>query len=219
MQHATVQSDLVRIDHFRGFESFWSVPFGAETARNGEWLPGPCDKLFDSMQQSLGKLPIVAEDLGMITAEVDNLRRRHQIPGMKVLQFAVADPAFSLDHIVDQCVCYTGTHDNDTTVGWFNGSEGDTRSDQEILNTRQNALRLTGGNPETIHLDMIRLALASKARLAIAPMQDFLGLGSESRLNTPGTTTNNWRWRMSENQASAEFCDSVAQMLAESSRI
>lgn len=218
LRHAASHLDLVRIDHFRGFESFWAVPYGAETAREGKWLAGPGDGLFNAIEAALGSLPIVAEDLGVITAEVDELRHRHQIPGMKVLQFLAGDAGFSLDSIDEDCVCYTGTHDNDTTVGWFNGSDEDTRSDQEILETRQNVLKLSGGTCETIHLDMIRMAFNSRARLAIIPMQDFLGLGSESRLNIPGTTLNNWRWRVGENQMSGGFCESVAQMVSETSR-
>lgn len=218
MRHALAQSDLVRIDHFRGFESFWAVRFGAETAREGEWLPGPGDGLFNSLEEALGKLPIVAEDLGVITPEVDSLRRRHHMPGMKVLQFLVDDPSFDPNHIVEECVCYTGTHDNDTTVGWFNGGGQDTRTEQEILESRCRVLNLTGGSAGTIHLDMIRLAFNSRAKLAIAPMQDYLGLGSDSRLNTPGTTMNNWRWRVSEQQLSPASLDSIAGLVEESSR-
>lgn len=218
VQHAANQLDLVRIDHFRGFESFWSVRFGADTAREGEWLPGPRDGLFDSMRTALGSLPIVAEDLGVITPEVDALRLRHHIPGMKVLQFQVGDPGFDLDDVVENCVCYTGTHDNDTTVGWFNGGNEDTRSRQEIVENQQNALKVSGGTPKTIHLDMTRLAFNSKARLAIAPMQDFLGLGSEARLNIPGTTMNNWRWRVGEKHLTQQFCESVAELVEETSR-
>ena len=218
MQHAAKQVDLVRIDHFRGFESFWSVQFGAETAREGEWIPGPRGALFDSMQAALGNLPIVAEDLGVITPEVDELRHRQNIPGMKVLQFEVGNPAFDMADIDENCVCYTGTHDNDTTVGWFNGGDEDTRSEKELLANQENALKVTGGSRETIHEDMIRLAFNTRARLAVAPMQDFLGLGSESRLNIPGTTLNNWRWRVSEAQLSEEFCTSIADMVKETSR-
>ena len=213
------QVDLIRIDHFRGLESFWSVRFGAETAREGEWLPGPRDGLFDSMRSALGNLPIVAEDLGVITPEVDDLRRRHHIPGMTVLQFEAGEASFDPDDIVENCVCYTGTHDNDTTVGWFDGGDKDTRSEKEILETRQNVLKLTGGSYETIHLDMIRLAFNSRAKLAIAPMQDFLGLGAQARLNIPCTTLDNWCWRVDKNQLSPQFCDSVARMVEESSRI
>ena len=137
---------------------------------------------------------------------------------MKVLQFEVADPEFNPEDITADCVCYTGTHDNDTTVGWFNGGDQDTRSEQELRETRQNALRLTGGSPATIHLDMIRLAFNSQASLAIAPLQDFLGLGSEARMNTPGTTMNNWRWRVTNERLSQEFCDQVARIVEESGR-
>ena len=219
MQHAANQLDLVRIDHFRGFEAFWSVEFGAETARDGEWLPGPRDALFDAMQTALGLLPIVAEDLGVITPEVDALRFRHKLPGMKVLQFEVGDPDFKLDDIVENCVCYTGTHDNDTAVGWFNGGHEDTRTEQEVIETQVNALKVTNGTHETIHLDMIRLAFNSEAKLAIAPLQDFLGLGSSARLNIPGTTLNNWRWRVSVEQLSPEFCESTASLIKETSRV
>ena len=218
MHHAANQSDLVRIDHVRGLEAFWSVQFGADTAREGEWLPGPGDGLFDAMQAALGHLPIVAEDLGVITPAVDGLRPRHNIPGMKVLQFEVGDPTFNLDDIEDNCVCYTGTHDNDTTVGWFNGGDKDTRSKEEIIKHQQNTLKVTGGTAGSIHEDMIRLAFECRARLSIAPMQDFLGLGSESRLNIPGTTLNNWRWRVSDEQLSPAFCESVANLVEETSR-
>jgi len=218
LQHAASQMDLVRIDHFRGFESFWAVEFGAETARDGEWVPGPGDGLFDAMKAALGGLPIVAEDLGVITPAVDSLRHRHHIPGMKVLQFEVGDPDFSLADVGSNCVCYTGTHDNDTTVGWFNGGDKDTRSEQEIIEQRKNAIEVTAGNEESIHLDMIKLAFNSQARLAIVPMQDFLGLGSESRLNIPGTTSNNWSWRVTEEQLSPEFCQSVANLIKETAR-
>jgi 4-alpha-glucanotransferase len=218
LQHAASQMDLVRIDHFRGFESFWAVEFGAETARDGEWLPGPGDGLFEAMKAALGGLPIVAEDLGVITPEVDGLRRRHHIPGMKVLQFEVGSPDFSLEEVGRNCVCYTGTHDNDTTVGWFNGGNEDTRSEQEIIEQRTNAIAITAGTEASIHLDMIRLAFKSRARLAVVPIQDFLGLGSEARLNIPGSTSNNWSWRVTEGQLSPEFCQSVSILVKETAR-
>jgi 4-alpha-glucanotransferase len=218
IHHAAGQMDLVRIDHFRGFEAYWSVEFGAETARVGEWVPGPGAALFDSMKKTLGVLPIVAEDLGVITPEVDALRHRYHMPGMKVLQFVVGDPAFDLSQIDENCVCYTGTHDNDTTMGWFNGGNDDTRPEHEIAETRKNAMRVTAGKEDTIHLDMIRLAFNSQARLAVVPMQDFLGLGSDARLNTPGTTSNNWRWRVTAEQLLPEFCQSVAKLIKETAR-
>lgn len=218
LRASTQLADLVRIDHFRGFESYWSVPSDATTARSGAWEPGPGDAIFDAMQQEFGNLPIVAEDLGVITPEVEALRDRHQIPGMRVLQFDVCDEGFTLADVDENSVCYTGTHDNDTTIGWFLGSPGDIRTAQEIRDAQDAALAITGGRPETIHLDMIRAALSTKARLAIAPMQDFLGLGSEARLNIPGKPGGNWRWRVLLTQLTPEVCDNVATMVRESGR-
>jgi 4-alpha-glucanotransferase len=211
-------ADIVRIDHFRGFESYWSVPSDAETARIGAWEPGPGDAIFEAMQDALGNLPIVAEDLGVITPEVEGLRDRHEIPGMRVLQFDVCDEGFTLSDVEQNSVCYTGTHDNDTTIGWFQGSPNDIRSREEIVTAQQAALKVTGGKPETIHLDLIRAALSTKAQLAIAPMQDYLGLGSEARLNIPGKPGGNWRWRVLFTQLTPEVCDNVATMVRESGR-
>jgi 4-alpha-glucanotransferase len=211
-------ADMVRIDHFRGFEAYWSVPADSETAKTGAWEPGPGDAIFDAMQSALGGLPIVAEDLGVITPEVETLRDRHDIPGMIVLQFDVADEDFDLYNVAANCVCYTGTHDNDTTIGWFNGSPDDIRTDFEIKQTQQAALQITGGMPDTIHTDMIKAAFSTDARLAIAPMQDYLGLGSEARINIPGTSSNNWRWRFDETQLSDMVCDQVAALVRDSGR-
>jgi 4-alpha-glucanotransferase len=219
MRHAAQQAHLVRIDHFRGFESFWSVPYGEKTAISGEWIPGPGDALFGALEKALGRLPIVAEDLGVITPEVDALREKHGIPGMVVLQFEVDEPDFEFDATEENSVCYTGTHDNDTTAGWFRGNGDDTRTAKEIERTRASALKLTGGTPATIHRDMIRLAFSSRAALAMAPMQDFLGLDSRARLNTPGTTLNNWRWRMQDHALSPALVKSIAGMVCSASRI
>ncbi len=211
-------ADLVRIDHFRGFEAYWAIPADADTARTGNWEPGPNDAIFDAMRSALGRLPIVAEDLGVITPAVEELRDRHRIPGMVVLQFDAADPAFTLDSVRENAVCYTGTHDNDTTIGWFRGSPNDMRGAEEIRATQESALALTGGSPETIHLDLIRAAFSTRALLAIAPMQDFLGLGSEARINTPGTSADNWRWRVLDTQLSGDFCHNVAAQVRASGR-
>ena len=211
-------TDLVRIDHFRGFEAYWSVPSDADTARDGVWEPGPGDAIFDAMKDALGVLPIVAEDLGVITPEVEELRDRHRMPGMRILQFDVCDDGFELSDVGENSVCYTGTHDNDTTIGWFNGSPDDIRSDEEIESARQAVLSVTGGTVATIHTDLIKAALSTQAQLAIAPMQDFLGLGSEARLNTPGTSGGNWRWRVRDTQLTPEVCDNVAIMVRESGR-
>jgi 4-alpha-glucanotransferase len=212
------QADIVRIDHFRGFESYWSVPAKSETARTGSWEPGPGDAIFDAMQKALGDLPIVAEDLGVITPEVEALRDRHRIPGMIVLQFDVVDDDFDLYNVPENSVCYTGTHDNDTTIGWFLGSPDDIRSDHEIKETQQAVLQLTGGNAETIHTDLIKAAFSTDAKLAIAPMQDYLGLGSEARINIPGTSSNNWRWRVREEQLDDGVIGQIANLVGESGR-
>ena len=210
--------DMVRIDHFRGFEAYWSVPASAHTARHGAWLPGPGDAIFDAMKSAFGHLPIVAEDLGVITPEVEALRDRHAIPGMVVLQFDTADSTFDPRSVPENCVCYTGTHDNDTTRGWFNGSPDDKRTAAEIAQTQQNVLRLTGGSPETVHDGMVNLAFSTNARLAIAPMQDYLGLGSEARINTPGTPAGNWRWRVDKDALSDRFCANVSEKVHQSDR-
>jgi len=211
-------ADLVRIDHFRGFEAYWSVPADSTNARVGAWEPGPGDAIFDAMHAALGELPIVAEDLGVITPEVDALRERHHIPGMHVLQFDVTDESIDVAEFDENSVCYTGTHDNDTTVGWFRGSPDDIRSHDEIVAAQEAALHITGGKPETIHLDMIRTAFATRSRIAIAPMQDYLGLGSEARINRPGTSRNNWRWRILDSQLSDAVCDNVARMVEAAGR-
>lgn len=211
-------ADLVRIDHFRGFEAYWSVPADSETAKTGVWEPGPGDAIFDAMRNALGELPIVAEDLGVITPEVEGLRDRHQIPGMHVLQFDVTDDEIDLRDIEVNSVCYTGTHDNDTTIGWFHGSPDDNRTPQQVEDAQQAALAATGGKPETIHVDMIRTAFATDAKIAIAPLQDYLGLGSEARINTPGTSSNNWRWRVLDTQLTNKLCDNVAAMVEASGR-
>jgi 4-alpha-glucanotransferase len=211
-------ADLVRIDHFRGFESYWAVPVGAETARTGIWEPGPGDAIFDAMRAALGTLPIVAEDLGVITPEVEGLRDRHQIPGMRVLQFDVCDADFDLSDIGENCICYTGTHDNDTTLGWFRGSPDDIRSDDDIQLARQAVLGVTGGSAETVHTDLIKAAFSTDAYIAIAPLQDYLGLGSEARVNTPGVAGGNWRWRVLDSQLTPELCDNVSSMVKASQR-
>ena len=212
-------TDLVRIDHFRGFEAYWAVPAGADTARSGAWEPGPGDAIFDAMRNALGNLPIVAEDLGVITPEVTALRDRHRIPGMHVLQFDVGDPDFELSAVAENSVCYSGTHDNDTTIGWFRGSPDDIRSADEIAADQAAALRVTGGTPETIHIDLIRAAFSTAACIAIAPLQDFLGLGSEARINTPGTSGGNWCWRVIDAQITPDICDNIASMVSASRRV
>jgi 4-alpha-glucanotransferase len=216
---AARQVDIVRIDHFRGFESFWEVPADASTARQGRWVAGPGDGIFDAIHNALGRLPIVAEDLGVITPEVEALRDRHQLPGMVVLQFELPVDGFSLDSISRNCVCYTGTHDNDTTLGWFTGSPDDNRSQNQIIETRRRVLAFTGTDKETVAWDVIRLAFSSPARMAIAPMQDFLGLGSDARLNRPGTSSGNWSWRLSSARLTPELCRATREVVRACDRV
>lgn len=181
--------DLLRIDHFRGFHSAWEIPAGDQTAERGEWIPGPGVAFFEAVRASMGDPPIVVEDLGVITREIRTLRDSLGYPGMAVLQFAFADDARNpyLPHNHrENLVVYTGTHDNDTTLGWF-CSLGDWE--------RNNVLRYLACDGSDIVSDMIRAAYSSVAKLAIVPMQDILNLGSDARLNVPGTATGNWAWR------------------------
>lgn len=211
-------SDIVRIDHFVGFERYWAIPSDADNATNGTWECGPGDALFNALEKTLGPLPIVAENLGVITPEVEALRARHRIPGMVVIQADVTEKKLDLNSVTEDCVCYTGTHDNDTTLGWFRGSPVDARSPDEILSDQKDILAATGGNAESIALDVIKTAFTTRAGLAIAPIQDYLGLGSEARINTPGKRSNNWRWRVSHSQLTDEFCESIAKVVSDSGR-
>lgn len=182
--------DWIRVDHFRGFEAYWSVPQGEETAMNGTWVKAPGETFFKVLKDRLGSLPILAEDLGVITPEVEALRDRYEFPGMKVLQFAFgSDPGnvFLPFNYPRNCLVYTGTHDNDTTVGWFEKLGGWERDNLLI--------HLGCVSPMGIHWDLIRIALNSVANLAIIPFQDLFGLGSDARMNFPGIAEGNWAWR------------------------
>ncbi len=184
--------DIIRIDHFRGFESFWAVPFGSENAINGKWIKAPGKKLFTEIKKQLGELPIIAEDLGIITKEVENLRDEFDFPGMKILQFAFdsgPDNAYLPHNFIKNCVVYTGTHDNDTTLGWYNKlTTQHKKSVDDYINSN-----------DDICWRMIKLAWNSKANIAIAPLQDFLCLDSNSRMNVPGKADGNWEWRFLKN--------------------
>jgi 4-alpha-glucanotransferase len=182
--------DLIRLDHFRGLEAAWEIPAQADTAEHGEWQPVPGRELLQAVRENCGGLPFVAEDLGTITKAVKTLRRQFRLPGMKVLQFAfggdAANPYLPHNH-APRYVIYTGTHDNNTTLGWFTelGEEEQAR-----------VLDYLGRPDEPMPWPLIRAALASVCRLAVLPMQDLLGLGAEHRLNTPGTASGNWAWRL-----------------------
>ncbi len=211
--------DRVRLDHFRGFEAAWEVPGDATTAVHGRWVKGPGAALFEAMQQALGPLPFVAENLGVITPEVEALRRRFHFPGMAILQFAFGtDPQardFRPHNYPRNRVAYTGTHDNDTTVGWWTSGVGhSTRSEDELVVERAFAKRYLGTDGAEIHWDFIRTVLASVAHTAIVPLQDVLGIGSEGRMNQPGRPSGNWRWRVRAEALTDAVADRLGTLTA-----
>lgn len=222
IRYTLQQVDYVRIDHFRGFEAYWSVPAGEETAINGKWIPGPDHKLFNKIKEELGDIPIIAEDLGLITDGVKKLREDFNLPGMKVLQFAfdvneAGKEGFTnpfLPHMYNQeCVVYTGTHDNDTMQGWLNNA-----SEQETELVRR---YLSGGMSsavpakEDVCSQLIKTAMASTAAFAVFPLQDLYCIGSEGRMNTPSTTGgHNWQWRMSTEHLNKEKACWLKEMSA-----
>jgi 4-alpha-glucanotransferase len=194
--------DLVRLDHFRGFESFWEVPASETTATNGRWVQGPGEGLLLSLQNAFGELPIVAENLGVITPPVEKLRQQFGLPGMSLLQFAFGNdpqgPSFRPHNYTCDLAAYTGGHDNDTTVGWWSSSGGDdsTRTPDDVRKEHDFAcLYLNFHDDSAINWVMIHAVLASVADLAIVPLQDVLGLGSDARMNLPGKVSGNWKWR------------------------
>ena len=199
--------DIIRIDHFRGFEAYWAVPYGDDTAINGQWEPGPGIDLFNAIKSQLGELPIIAEDLGLMTQGVIDLREATGFPGMKILGFAF-DSGEENDYLphtyTKNCVVYTGTHDNDTLIGWFQkAKEEDRQFARDYLNSRSD---------DKIHWDAIRGAWSSVANMAISPVQDFLGLGSEARINTPGVAAGNWQWRLKHGVLTDELADRIAKL-------
>lgn len=201
--------DIVRIDHFRGFDEYYSIPYGDETAVNGHWEKGPGMDLFNTIKEKLGELDIIAEDLGFLTESVFQLLKDSGYPGMKVLQFAF-DPSEDSDYLTYKyqrnCVVYTGTHDNDTTAGWFEKlSDGD----KEVALRYMNSFYTP---KEEQHWDLIALAMRSTADTCIIPVQDFLGLGSEARINMPSTLGDNWKWRMTKGAFSEELKEKIRRM-------
>jgi 4-alpha-glucanotransferase len=192
--------DLVRLDHFRGFEAYWEVPGDAETAIAGRWVKGPGAALFEALRDALGELPIVAENLGVITPEVEALREGFGFPGMAVLQFAFGSDAQANDFLPHNYprnkVVYTGTHDNDTVVGWWTAGVGNsTRTAADVEKEHDRALAYCGGDGREIHWDFVRTLFVSVADTAIVPLQDVLGEGTSARMNLPGRPQGNWRWR------------------------
>ena len=202
-------TDIIRLDHFRGFEKFYQIPAGADTAVDGTWVQGPVDRLFNALSNALGKLPFIAEDLGYITPEVRALRDRWGFPGMRILQFGFGEEQRDNPHrpynFIKNCVAYTGTHDNDTTAGWF--------ADKTTRESGKEALVYMGSAGGSPVWDFIRLALASVADTVILPMQDILELGSDARMNTPSTKGNNWNWRMTEDAVMPELAVKLRDMV------
>ena len=205
--------DLVRIDHFRGLVAVWSIPAGDETAVNGHWEPVPGAELLQALRDEMGSIPLVAEDLGVITPEVTALRRQFDFPGMAVLQFAFdhhADNPHKPENVGPDTVYYTGTHDNDTTLGWFHSLPQDVR--REVLH------QLGVDDPGRVLETMQQIVLGSRAELAVLPLQDVLGLGSEARMNTPGTAVGNWNWRFRWEDLPPDLASTLLEKMQEAHR-
>jgi len=208
IRHTFTTVDLLRIDHFRGFEAYWEVPASEPTAVEGRWVKGPGEELFNRIFDQLGPLPIIAEDLGVITPEVDALREQFDFPGMGVLQFAFdeggAENRFLPFNHTRRMVIYTGTHDNDTTLGWFRSMPS---------RVKRMVRSYLGTSGRDICRDMIRLAMGSVADYCIIPLQDVLGLGSEARMNLPGRAGGNWQWRYSAGALNEELAADLKEMV------
>jgi len=198
---------LVRIDHFRGFEAYWEIPADEETAVNGHWVEGPGADVFEALGDALGHLPVVAEDLGIITDEVRDLRDRFDFPGMAILQFAFGgepDHAYLPHNYARNLVAYTGTHDNDTLRGWWNGGMPEDQRDF--------ARRYLSANDENLSERSLRALLGSAADRVVTPLQDVLELGADARMNVPGDASGNWMWRCSEEDLNDERLDHLAEL-------
>jgi 4-alpha-glucanotransferase len=201
LRRALEMIDMIRLDHFRGFEAYYEIPAGEVTAVNGAWVKGPGAALFEALRSALGDLPIVAENLGVITPEVEGLRKYFGFPGMAILQFAFGNdpqaPSFKPHNYPREVVAYTGTHDNDTVVGWWTSKPGagSVRTLADVETEMAFARRYLNTDGHDINWVMIRTLMASVADTVLFPLQDVLGVGSEGRMNLPGSSSGNWRWR------------------------
>ena len=210
LQHNLQLCDLVRIDHFRGLVAYWEVPAGDETAVNGKWVSAPVDDFFHHLLRKFACLPIIAEDLGTISADVRETMQRYQLPGMRLLLFAFGEDfpngAFLPHNHVKNCLVYTGTHDNNTVRGWF--------ETEATSQTKANLIDYLGGHVpvDRLHWELIQLTMMSVADTAIIPMQDLLGLGVEARMNNPSKLEGNWYWRLSENPVTSELTKRLREM-------
>ncbi len=213
MRHALSIADMVRVDHFRGFAGYWEIPADAPNAIDGKWVDGPKEKLFNTLNLSFSHLPIIAEDLGVITPDVVDLRDKFGLPGMRILQFAFGDGEenhFLPHHYITNTVAYTGTHDNDTSLGWWSSLP-----DYQ----REFALQYLKSDGQAIHWDMMRALSESIANTVVFPLQDVLGLTSEHRMNYPGKSDGNWEWRFSWDQVLPEQTKELAQLSIEYARL
>jgi 4-alpha-glucanotransferase len=210
--------DMVRLDHFRGFEAYWEIPAGALTAQEGRWVKGPGAEFFRTVKAELQELPFVAENLGVITPAVEAMRAEFGFPGMSLLQFAFGNdpqgPSFRPHNYSRELVAYTGGHDNDTTVGWWNSSGigESTRTEEDIRRERVFTREYLGFDDQPVNWVLIRAVLASVAKIAIVPLQDVLGLGSEARMNLPGTVSGNWKWRFRTNALTKDLSERLRSM-------
>jgi len=207
--------DVVRLDHFRGFAAAWHIPAGSKTAQSGRWMPGPAADFLSAVQKELGSLPFIAEDLGQITPDVYALRDQFRLPGMRILQFAFdghADNPYLPPNYVPNTIVYTGTHDNNTTRGWFEALPEDQKRNV------WDYLKRPDGKSDEVAWELIRLAWSSSAALAMAPLQDLLNLGAEARMNVPGSAAGNWRWRCTEEMLSPAVLDRLRDLTTLSDR-
>jgi len=224
IERALEWCDFLRIDHFRGFAGYWSIPGDEDTAINGEWLPGPGIHFFQRLEHRLGKLPIIAEDLGVITDDVIELRDQLDLPGMRVLQFAFGGDELAAEYVPENyppnSVAYTGTHDNDTTQGFWKGGDDDatTRSPEQLAKEQAQILDYVGTDGAQLHWDFLQRCLASESQLAVVPLQDVLGLGTEARMNTPGIPDGNWTWRFQWDDLSAERISELREVALQTQR-
>lgn len=215
---ATLQTvDIVRIDHFRGFAACWEIPGGDKTAERGRWVEAPGRELFTAIRQALGELPIIAEDLGVITPDVEALRDDFHFPGMRILQFAFGGDTKNQDlphNYHRNVVVYTGTHDNDTTVGWYESEAGagSTRDAAQVAKEREFCLKYLHTDGREIHWDFIRTIFASVAGTAIVPLQDVLGLGTRARMNLPNSTSGNWAWRYQKGALTSALSERLKEL-------
>ncbi len=212
--------DVIRLDHFRGFEAYWEIAAGEPTAMRGRWVSAPGEELFETVQSALGELPIVAENLGVITPEVESLRERFGFPGMAILQFAFGNdpqgPDFRPHNYPRHRVAYSGTHDNDTTLGWWasEGATDSTRTSEDVVKERAFARKYLNTDGTEMNWVFIRTLMASVADAVLFPLQDVLGLGTEARMNLPGTFGRNWTWRFQRDELTPELAARLRDLAA-----